>query len=277
MKSNILKSGRILFIFPLTFLSVTEAFADKMDKYPGFSVDQRYITKYEKIFKQQEKLRDKITTDCMAKQGFKYVVAPAKDLKDIRTAEEAEEYARLVADLNAQMDDEIPDDPRSYHLALYGVEHPYKPEGGDIREIVASDGGGCRGAAYRHVLGIYDLSASLKPAFRALDDEAKQDPEVHSIEEDWRSCMLDKGHSFNTRVDMHMHLNSLKSELETSKTIDKDNKICQKSVDYKPRYKEIRKRYRELFAETYKPELKKILERVREAEKQLEKELRNNE
>jgi hypothetical protein len=206
-------------------------------------------------------LLDRATTvlvaDCMAEQGFDYTARTNTDVglesRDLTvgllTPEAAERsgYGLYISDSsdgarepgNEYFDSLGPDERARFLAALDG--------GGDAESVelpnslLTHNVGGCYGDAHRQMLGdqvieVFDTYAQLQVLPLSVDLERM--PDVASSIEDWRECMNEAGHEFDTPGDAIQYgleqRGSSTQPTDSEVALATDDAECRQRVDLAP-------------------------------------------
>lgn len=207
-----------------------ETLSDFIPGAPSFDIDDQAAA--EAQFRQQEQQVQEAIRECMAAEGFEYVpYVPSQD-SFYGGPETEEEYARefglgLAPEILRQGDfDEaaeqefIDDNPNTaivdamsdaerdeYYQVLYG-DSPEIDESMTEEEIDALfqdfEPSGCEPDAYNEVFNAGASQAFYEQFGQELEDSflrIESDPRIAELEQQWSSCMADKGYDFTDEQD----------------------------------------------------------------------------
>ena len=174
--------------------------------YPGFGHNQAAD---EARFERESLAREKMTAQCMKQQGFAYTVAPAAH---IDTANPQQDVA-IAQNPNISYAESLSAARRAeYYMALYGVPNPNSPAADDLYDRNAPGGGGCSGAAFAAIPGVYTAQSELTEQYIELRRSIKQDGRVIAAERNWSACMQSQGFHYGSTQDLLAELDNAVAE-----------------------------------------------------------------
>lgn len=188
-------------------------------------------------FRDQEARIQESIRQCMAEQGFEYqpVMPPEGSFQVFNPADEEERVREQgfgittwfgnedqfggdteFVDPNQEMLEEMSDSERdAWYAALHGTPEEQEegmttetdPETGDTFQVSEGFGAGCQGEAYEAEYGdqgdTQELWEELQPAFEELNQRVEADPRIVEANQEWSSCMADRGYEYENRQDMY--------------------------------------------------------------------------
>jgi len=164
-----------------------------LDKYPGFS---GFTDDNAKIYIKEARARERITKNCMRREGHKYFAVPVGGKEKL--------IAKVHQRNTKYMDSLSVEELAEYNLTLTGFEDPNDTSAGPALDE------SCVGKAFEKIPGIFSIKAATNKAFAAKMRDVVDRPDVVAKHDEWRQCMVGKNFLYATSPTEFMQNASLK-------------------------------------------------------------------
>ncbi|HEX6289508.1 MAG TPA: hypothetical protein VFZ66_09975 [Herpetosiphonaceae bacterium] len=178
--------------------------------YPGFGHNPEAD---EARFDRESLARERMTAQCMKQKGFPYTeVVPVRNA--VPAPDPNVSYAESLS----------PERRTQYYMALYGVANPNSTNAEELYDRSGPGGGGCQGAAFARIPGVFAAQSSLNEQYLALRMSIRREQRVVEAERRWSACMSARGHQYATTVDLRAALDNAAAEGRLTPQLEQEHR-----------------------------------------------------